>query len=217
MPYLGIRSGVPGIYPDQRRIDVHWAVRMDLSSGTVRYITKRDGFVGNLDGAPQTWEFWDVQVNGMGQSQAQPLEVSSFSLSNIKGTFTPVFNNFNQKSRPIQVYFVEFDENDHQTLMGKQRIYDGQIDAWETVARLHVSVLPYRNPDAKMMPPWVMGPYCPLVYKGLLCKYAGALPTCGRTLQDCIDHANEINFAGMPWIPKPGDIQTWPPKETFLA
>jgi phage-related protein len=48
---------------------------------------------------------------------------------------------------------------------------------------------------------------CPWRYKGVECKYAGALQTCDRTLRStngCEAHENTINFGGYPGIPKLG-------------
>lgn len=44
---------------------------------------------------------------------------------------------------------------------------------------------------------------CAWKYKGIRCKYAGALPTCDYTRtgpNGCIAHDNEINFGGFPGI-----------------
>lgn len=42
---------------------------------------------------------------------------------------------------------------------------------------------------------------CPWVYKGTECGYAGALPTCGKTLEECKTHFGataELPFGGFP-------------------
>lgn len=38
--------------------------------------------------------------------------------------------------------------------------------------------------------------HCNWPYKGCECAYAGELPTCNRTYEDCVAHANAANFGG---------------------
>lgn len=42
---------------------------------------------------------------------------------------------------------------------------------------------------------------CSFRYKSPECGYAGALPTCQKTLQDCRTHLNSTRFGGFPGIP----------------
>ena len=42
---------------------------------------------------------------------------------------------------------------------------------------------------------------CSFRYKSAECGYAGALPTCQKTLQDCRTHNNSMRFGGFPGIP----------------
>lgn len=54
------------------------------------------------------------------------------------------------------------------------------------------------NPILQEWPPLIYGPMCPWArhYKGAECGYAGALPTCSGTIEDCRAHANSANFGG---------------------
>lgn len=42
---------------------------------------------------------------------------------------------------------------------------------------------------------------CRFVYKGAGCQYAGILPSCNHTLNDCRAHNNSLHFGGFPGIP----------------
>ncbi len=50
----------------------------------------------------------------------------------------------------------------------------------------------------------IMKDYCQYKYKGVLCKYAGTMGTCNKTLTACRQRGNSANFGGAPTIPQGG-------------
>ena len=208
-------GGLPSADLAASRIQYQYFVRFDMPAptGVLRYTTKRDGYTGNIDGGVATWNHYDCKVGGLAQSSQNWLEVSTVSIANLNAVWTAVALNGVLRDRPVYVWFVEFDKDNFTTVVGKQKVFEGRIEGGRIgKRRAMLSLKPHVFPMDVVLPPWVIGPHCPYRYKGVLCKYAGALPTCDRTYagaNGCVAHANTLNFGGARFSPKPNETLEW--------
>jgi hypothetical protein len=113
---------------------------------------------------------------------------------------------------PITVWEVRWDMNGG--YQGVEEVISGLCNGVDfaedgETARAEIGILASRLPEQGPAPRQVYARTCRFRYKGPQCQATSSLPTCGRTLGDCIARNNQPRYGGFPFAPKPRARFVW--------
>lgn len=202
------RAGVDATQAAGNLIPFEYFVRIDLPGGTIRYTTFGRDVTLDIDGSPQLWSAYQMQVASLSQTSESPLDVSYLSIGNLDQAWNlSAFGSDQFREIAAYVFLAQFDPAVFPgtlTVLGKPKMFAGRTagadqgaDGW-----LKVTLNPY-GASWNALTLTVINPNCRYFYKDAeTCQYVGGLPTCLRTRSDCSVHGNLIHFGGADWMPQ---------------
>jgi hypothetical protein len=204
---------------DAENISFNDFVRIEFPSptGTKRFTNRPGGYVGNIDGASQTWDEYDVVVGRLAQGADSILDVSWVDFADVDNVFSgyaELHNGLTYISATIfRAHFAIPDDppDSPGALLDSYIVYDGRLDEAQVGTRIRISLVPHRTSMGKPLPARLFLPGCQNEYGDEMCQRTpdGTFPTCPKTRDACIARGNIVHFVGFDLIPKQNAVLKW--------
>lgn len=207
------RTGIDAAAAAANRIDFEYFLRIDLLAETIRYTTRPADLVYDIDGSgAQTWSYYDFQVGQIAQGVQSIMEVSFISIANLDAAWSPrIFGTDSPRDRPVYLYEVQLDKDDHETVLAITQMFGGRIEGAEFDGnRVRISLVPKSPAFIPSAAGSTISPKCGYDYKDPdTCQAVSANTTCDKTRANCAINGNLVHFGGFDLMPDPEDTVTW--------
>jgi hypothetical protein len=191
-----------------RVFDWAWFVKFEIASpvGTKRFTDYPNDIAINVDGTVQTWLESGANVGPINQAKSGAATVSWIEMPNMDTLWAQWANIPGLKGTLVTIYVG---------VWSSASIYDGayvvaimEIDEHLVSNWAQLTLVPPRSTNwAKMSLGSPIGALCPYDFTDPnTCQYVGGLANCMKTRDDCVAHANQINFGGQDLLPPPGSV-----------